>query len=318
MSHLFSMKNVIGVGQGYKTIMGQKTDLLSLVVMVEKKIPLKELNAKDVVPIFVDGYMTDVIEVGKIKALSTTGRYRPAPGGVSIGHKDITAGTLGCVVEDTTDGHKVILSNNHVLANSNMAEIGDEVLQPGPYDGGSVSQDTIANLKRYQTIYFDGEVSECPVATGMAKVLNGLANLFKSDTYLQPLTQQETLNYIDAAIAEPINPDDVLEEILTIGEVNGHATGWVGMDVQKYGRTTDYNTDEILIQDAIIQVSYGDGKMAIFDKQLVAGPMSAGGDSGSLVLNMDSEAVGLLFAGSDTHTILNPIEYVISALKIRF
>lgn len=318
MSYLLSKKNVIGVGQGYKTIQGEKTDLLSLIVLVEKKVSREELDARDIVPIIVDGYMTDVIEIGKIKALSTTGRYRPALGGVSIGHKDITAGTLGCVVEDITDGHKVILSNNHILANSNMAEIGDEIVQPGPYDGGRVPADTIAKLKRYQTIYFDGEPSECPLAGGIVEILNGFASLFKSNTYLQALTQQETLNYIDAALAEPLDANDVSEEILTVGRVNGHATGWVGMEVQKYGRTTDYTTDEILVQDAIIQVSYGDGKIAVFDKQLVAGAMSAGGDSGSLVLTMDNQATGLLFAGSDTHTILNPIEYVISALKIRF
>lgn len=45
--------------------------------------------------------------------------------------------------------------------------------------------------------------------------------------------------------------------------------------------------------------------------------MSAGGDSGSLVTDRDEGAVGLLFAGSSTHTIVNNIKYVQSLLRIR-
>ncbi|NIU63493.1 MAG: hypothetical protein GWN66_23410, partial [Pseudomonas stutzeri] len=80
---------------------------------------------------------TDVQETGVIRALQDhTAKWRPAPGGVSIGHVDITAGTLGCLV--VRGDHIYILSNNHVLANSNEAEPGDAILQPGPHDGGTM------------------------------------------------------------------------------------------------------------------------------------------------------------------------------------
>ncbi|TVP59895.1 MAG: hypothetical protein EA351_01115 [Gemmatimonadales bacterium] len=59
-----------------------------------------------------------------------TARVRPAPIGFSVGHPDITAGTLGARVVNG-GGQVFILSNNHILANSNNASIGDPILQPG-------------------------------------------------------------------------------------------------------------------------------------------------------------------------------------------
>ena len=92
-----------------------------------------QLSRRDMVPQALDGIPTDVIQTGPIRTLQGhTGRIRPAPGGVSIGHRDITAGTLGCLV--AKNGQTFILSNNHVLANSNEADPGDPILQPGPYD----------------------------------------------------------------------------------------------------------------------------------------------------------------------------------------
>jgi hypothetical protein len=44
--------------------------------------------------------------------------------------------------------------------------------------------------------------------------------------------------------------------------------------------------------------------------------MSAGGDSGSLVMTIDNVAIGLLFAGSMQATILNQIELVRTMLRV--
>src|SRR3546814_8805883 len=54
--------------------------------------------------------------------------------------------------------HYYILSNNHVLANSNNATPGDAVLQPGPFDGGTDPADRIASLSRFIPITFDPPV----------------------------------------------------------------------------------------------------------------------------------------------------------------
>src|SRR3989449_5628334 len=79
-------------------------------------------------------------------------RIRPPPPGFSVGPARIPAGTIGARVRDAL-GRVYILSNNHVLANSNGASIGDPEYQPGPYDGGT-SADQIATLTDFQVISF--------------------------------------------------------------------------------------------------------------------------------------------------------------------
>jgi len=65
---LLRKTNVVGVAIGYKEKGGQKTEIPSLVVMVRKKVPLSELRQQDVVPPEIEGVVTDVREVGEIKA----------------------------------------------------------------------------------------------------------------------------------------------------------------------------------------------------------------------------------------------------------
>jgi hypothetical protein len=63
------------------------------------------------------------------------------------------------------------------------------------------------------------------------------------------------------------------------------------------------------------QVSYGPGQ-ATFQGQLMASGMSKPGDSGSVILDMENYVVGLLFAGSDVATLLNPIQFVLRTLNV--
>jgi hypothetical protein len=312
---LLDRSNVVAAGIGYKITGGQKTSTLSIVCSVTKKMAASRLASKDLVPGSLNGTPTDVIETGVIRALQApTEKHRPAPGGVSIGHRDITAGTLGCLVKK--DGHTVILSNNHVLANSNAAEIGDPILQPGPYDGGSFPDDHIADLEHFIPINITGVPSDCPIATGTANFLNSIARLFGSAVQLQAIDQQATENRVDAAIARPLNPDDVRDEILAIGTVQGTVEGELGMAIKKSGRTTGFTTGEIQQVDVTANVQYGQGQIALFTDQLMAGAMSQGGDSGSAILDDNNSLVGLLFAGSDTSTIMNRIQNVFSELAV--
>jgi hypothetical protein len=312
---LLARTNVVAAGAGYKITGGSKTSALSIVCSVTKKVASSQLSSKDLVPATLDGMPTDVIETGVIRALqSPTEKHRPAPGGVSIGHRDITAGTLGCLVKK--DGRSVILSNNHVLANSNAAEIGDPILQPGPYDGGRYPEDHIADLEQFIPINISGLPSECPIATGTADFLNSIARLFGSKVQLQAIDRQQTENLVDAAIARPLNPEDVKDEILQIGTIQGAAEGILGMAIKKSGRTTGLTTGEIQQVDVTVNVQYGEGQIAQFTDQLMAGAMSQGGDSGSAVLDESNHLVGLLFAGSDTTTIMNRIQNVFSALDV--
>ena len=314
--NLLKRANVVAAGIGYKETGGTKTKTLSIVCSVKEKVTSSRLSGRDLVPATIDGTPTDVVRSGVIRALQApTDRFRPAPGGVSVGHVAITAGTLGCWV--TKNGEKVILSNNHVLANSNDAEIGDSILQPGPFDAGSFPQDHFANLTQFVPISFEGEPSECQFANAVISVFNAGCRVINSNTRYKVAKIQAEDNLVDAAIATPLDPADVKDEILNIGPIQGTVRGELGMAIKKSGRTTGFTTGEIQQIDVTANVQYGAGQIALFTDQLLAGAMSQGGDSGSAVLDDNNRLTGLLFAGSDTTTIINRIENVFSALGIR-
>lgn len=301
-------ENLVGVAAGVKWSNGQPTGKPSLLALVRQKVAKDELAKEDIIK-FKDAE-TDVLAVGELFAgqaepalevapLALTRRVRPASGGYSVGHVKITAGTLGtCVYDRLGDpGDAIgipsrfyILSNNHVLANSNNANLGDPVLQPGPYDGGTDPADRIANLNRFIRIDFEPD-----------------------------LPRAKHRNLVDAAIAEG-DFEDLKREVHWVG----HLRGWlprdkvqVGMQVHKCGRTTNYSIGRITAVHATVDVGYGGGRVARFRDQIVTTNMSAGGDSGSLVATRDDNmALGLLFAGSSVATILNHIQHVRSLLRI--
>ena len=320
-TELLKKANVVGVAMGYKEKGGRKTETLNLVVMVRKKLPLSELRRQDIVPSEIDRIGTDVKAVGEIRALNQNpkDKWRPAPGGVSIGHYAITAGTLGVVVKDASTNEKLILSNNHVLANSNDAEIGDAILQPGPYDGGTLQEDVIAHLLRFVPIRYALDLPDCPISTAVASMANFFARALGSKHRLVAMRQQLEANQVDAALARPVELDMISDEILSIGQIAGTKEAELGVAVRKSGRTTGYTTGTVELLDATVNVSYGAGRTAVFEGQIVTSAMSQGGDSGSLLVDANENlAVGLLFAGSEQTTIHNPISVVISALNISF
>jgi hypothetical protein len=205
-SKLMKKKNVVAVGIGYKIRNGVQTNEVCVIVSVTKKVSPEALRAKDLIPKDLDGVSTDVIQTGVIKALSVdhAKRYRPAPGGVSIGHKAITAGTLGCYVTSGETGERMILSNNHVLANSNAGYPGDEILQPGPYDGGEIDNDLIATLYKFIKIDFGETEADCKIAIAVADVVNWFAERLGSSHRLWPYKSMAVTNKVDCALARVV------------------------------------------------------------------------------------------------------------------
>lgn len=316
---ILSRQNVVGVGTGYKQRRGAKTNQLCIVTLVNHKVPQAGLAAADMLPRDIEGIPTDVIEVGDLVALqSPTDVWRPAPGGVSIGHFRISAGTFGCVVYDRQSGERLILSNNHVLANSNDAQLGDNILQPGAIDGGRVKDHTLAYLERYNPIVYLSEDSSCSIANAVVTIANAIAELLGSSHRISAQRfNSQAVNPIDAALARPVNNDDILDEILQIGEVHETAEAILGMAVRKSGRTTGLTTGTITVLNATVDVGYTGDRVARFENQIVTSPMSEGGDSGSLLVAGDAlKAVGLLFAGSSQATIFNPIQTVLDILEV--
>ncbi len=213
---------------------------------------------------------------------------RPVPIGVSTGHPSITAGTIGCRV--TKNGKVYALSNNHVYAASNNASMNDAVIQPGSFDGGSSPADDIGTLSAYVPIVFSLAAN----------------------------------NVVDAAIAESSTAD-----LDNATPSNGYGTpksttitAAVNMRVMKYGRTTQQTKGRVQAINATVNVNYGGPGLARFVNQIVigGGGFSAGGDSGSLIVVEKGgdklKPVGLLFAGSSSVTIANPIDPVLNAFGV--
>ncbi len=215
---------------------------------------------------------------------------RPVPIGVSAGHVDITAGTLGCRV--TAGCHTYALSNAHVFADENSGVAGDGILQPGPFDGGIDPADRIGVL-------FDS----VPI-----------------------VMSSSAFNRVDAAIAEvgvgnvgtatPANGYGTPKSAITNPTLN--------LDVKKFGRTTSLTTGYIDAVNATVLVTYDAGD-ARFVGQIVirttnGSDFSRPGDSGSLVVadggTKDRRPVGLLFASGTGISIANPISDVVSQLGI--
>lgn len=308
---MLSKPNVTAVGIGYKN--GDKTTREpAIIVSVDHKIPAGELREIDMIPREVNGIVTDVVESGPFRALAQVERLRPARPGISLGNVQITAGTFGCVV--VRNGTRFVLSNNHVLADGNSAPLGSLVVQPGPVDGGKANTDRIGVLAEFTAIAFDDGGNPAPTpepggcGTALAKLLG------QTKEVVAPYNTPGA-NKVDCALCKPDDDSLISPDILGIGIPKGVVLGMLGMAVQKSGRTTSYTRGEIEQIDVTSRIDYG-GKFATFTGQLLAGAISQPGDSGSVVLDLNGNVIGLLFAGSNTSTLINPIQDVLEALRV--
>lgn len=240
----------------------------------------------------------NVVVTGAIDAFTHRFRIRPAPGGVSIGHCKVTAGTLGCLARGrsgTRRNRLLLLSNNHVIANSNSARFGDPIIQPGRYDGGNCpTKDRIAILERFVPIRFGGPTNYVDCATG----------------WCWPKLVRRELIYRSSGGLRLFR---ISPRVVRCARC---------MCVGKTGRTTQLTRGYVTDCSATLKVNYGRGRVALFRDQIVirgvGGNFSAGGDSGSVVWSWDRyrTPVGLLFAGGGGYTIANKMTRVVSALGI--
>ncbi|AFV13019.1 hypothetical protein Tph_c28540 [Thermacetogenium phaeum DSM 12270] len=314
------LPNVVGMGIGYKKRGRQDTDELAIIFFVEKKVPAEALGVDECVPKRIGRVCTDVIEIGEVQFLGRTEKMRPAAPGSSIGHVKVTAGTFGAVVRDRKTGELMILSNNHVLANATdgldgRARRGDLILQPGVYDGGS-EEDVIGHLERFVPIYRFSREADCNLAAMSVKAVNAVIHAFRPNYYVR-LEKRGASNLVDCALARPVDPKEIIPEIIDIGKVNGVAQAEPGMAVKKSGRTTGVTEGKITAVHVTLNVTMGRNTDVVrFQEQVMAELKSQAGDSGSLVLDRENRAVGLLFAGSSEYTVFNPIENVLNKLEV--
>lgn len=319
------LDNVVGVGRGYKLVRGEVTGQPATVVLVRKKYPRGDLRRAAIVPKRIGDTVSDIIEVGDIRLLGTerTGSQRPARPGISIGHYKVSAGTFGAVVRDRSTGEALILSNNHVLANltngaDDRAQVGDPILQPGLYDGGDRESAVIGHLRRFVPIQRQAVAPICRIARLFETLLNGAIGAVRPQYRVQVWRENDRPNAVDCAVAAPVASDAVTDDILEVGTVAGIKEAAPAMTVKKSGRSSGLTSSFVLATDVTLKVGVSYSEYGVFADQILAGPMSMPGDSGSLVLTDDNFAVGLLFAGSDQATMFTPIGRVLDALNVTF
>jgi hypothetical protein len=229
---------------------------------------------------------------------------------------DCCSGTLGALIEDGS-GRQYLLSNNHVLARSDQATVGDAIVQPGLIDNNCTPNGDGAGMVPVGSL------------TGWLPLHSNLTNA-------------------DAAIAQVASHSvDPTGSILELGgrQADGtlasappgiSSTGGKGeaatleLRVAKSGRTTGLTCGGVSAMSVDVAVDYyrdcAETKpymTKIFTNQLgVSGNrFSDAGDSGALVVDAgNAEPVGLYFAGGVdgagvSQGIANPVGDVLSELS---
>ena len=281
--------NIVGAGFGRRSVEGHVTDTYAAVVYVLRKAPEPFVPLSRLLPRRIyfgrDYVEVDVVETGPFYPQAFTARERPAPSGISISHLNVTAGTLGCLVTDNTDGSLCILSNNHVIADQNAAAIGDPIVQPGTADGGTSPADDIATLKRFVTINAMGN----QVDGAIAQVNDPAAVIDQMKDNLMPVPSRDHpalgLHFAGSCNRSLMNPINAVLNQLNIQLLGGPAAvdqADVGMAVEKVGRTTEYTTADVTEIDVTVSIPYDFGN-ATFTGQIARAYMTEGGDSGSIV-----------------------------------
>jgi hypothetical protein len=267
-ARLLAKKGVNGVG------VGQNEDGSPNVIVFTK-----DANAD--VPAEVEGYKVKKINVGEIKAMGFTGTYRPVSTGISVGNRnEASSGTIGAIV--TRNGYRYMLSNNHVFARSNAAQLGEAIVQPGRADAYAPSQ--IGVLSGYRPITFGSTTNQFDAAVAQITTTN---TPWTVNNYYKPS------NYV-------MNP-------------------YVGLAVKKVGRTTGYTTGTIAATNVTVLVGYPGGTATFVNQIYVASSFIQAGDSGSLmVTNSGNYPVGLNFAGGNGASFANPIMPVMQYFGVQF
>jgi hypothetical protein len=241
----------------------------------------------------------DVRYVGRVEKAAAAPtwfqqRQRPLAIGTSVGHYEVTAGTLGCFVRRPGEDALLLLSNNHVLANENRGKMGDAILQHGALDGGKQPDEVAATL-------FD-----------LVKLKKAGANL------------------VDAAVARMADGVEAnVANLRGLGRLAGVGDGVfrTGMEVDKLGRTTGKTHGRVTAFELDnVVVRFGMGDLAFNGQVEVEGdgePFALGGDSGSLIVDDSRRAVALLFAVSQIGgsagqgvAYANPFDVVLRELKV--
>jgi len=291
-------KNISSVGIGYKKVDGKPTNEIAIQFTVNEKVAPEALESLDTTEIpktiTVDGVEvpTDVIErsfepsfkIVREAAVDTRkSRMDPIQPGTSVAITTVTAGTIGTIVYDKKSGTPYILSNWHVL-NGADGNIGDEIVQPGPFDDNRIQLNHLGKLTRSHL----GAAGDCAIAT-------------IEDRKFDPVIFE--LGVKVDQLGEPELGDKVMKSGRTTGVTHGIVTRVNIMVKLDYGGTVG-------------EKAIGGFEIGVDEDNMPGnGEISMGGDSGSVWLLKDNNGkpmnvmVGLHFAGEGSG---DPTEHAIA------
>ncbi len=233
------------------------------------------------------------IPLGGQTGLPTIRFTRPVPIGVSSFNVDdpvCAAGTLGCRCVDA-NGTLYALSNNHVWAAENAAMVDNAIVQPGPLDVNCQSDpvaDRIGTLFDFEPLNQTGNTMDA-------------ALILADDGTIDACTPDDGYGFPSNLTAQPI----------------------IGQDVRKHGRSTGATRGTISAINVMATVAYTTIVADFVNCIEIAhsdlnNPFGAPGDSGSLIVtDPDLRPVGLLFAGSASRTLANPIAPVLARFGVQ-
>jgi len=210
--------------------------------------------------------------------------------GVSVGHYQTTAGTLGFFAQRIADGAIGIVSNNHVLAGCDRGKDGDDVLHPGAYDGGVRPLNVIGTLAgNFPRLNVAAPIVDC----AFARLRDGVE--YDPSTIAPGITLKP--------YPEPIGGQRIVMK-------RGRTTGLTE------GRITAIGLDNV-------DVEYPFGTVFLNQQIEIASterPFSKPGDSGSLIVDPEGNPIGLLAVGTFDCRLsyANPISAVLSTLGVTF
>jgi hypothetical protein len=290
-------KSVQGYGIGRKVKDGVPLDRHCVKVFVRQKRPKSKCKYPVPSTLRVKGIAepipTDVEAIGQVRLQMNTGRVRPVRPGFSISAEQMSpreAGTLGCLAIKSDGGGPYFLSAAHVLAVPDVGPVGGDVVQPGILDQFPSGSDfEVGSLFQWSSFEYEPSTNE---------------------------------NTIDAAIARVANPNDVDSTIQGLGPLKGTSDQLeIGDQVRISGRTSGVNIGEVRALHCVspeISIKRGDGSIGtvVFHDMVVCTPFSQDGDSGAIVMDDNSRAVGLLTMGSPAASWFCLIRYVLEAFDI--
>jgi hypothetical protein len=228
---------------------------------------------------------------------------------------NLSVGTLGFFVRDPRDV-VYLVSNNHVIGRSSAATgaaavRGESVVQPGTLDLSAVELRALPTRRALERQLKIATVAAVVPLEFIPPPPAGVIPVNRVDAALARLHARSGRRLVDL---DRLTYGGALRgtAALRVDPVNNRVIG--DSRVFKVARTTGYT-------EGTATIGYGPGQDAYFAGQFVVqatpdnvGPFSNSGDSGSGVLNSHSELIGMLFAGSQLQTLVNPVADVLAAL----